>query len=164
MAKPHIAAGFDFLDYYSSYSDRRPSQPRYLPLPLPPQLGDHATMADSSTPTVDHRAPMTSEQLVEFVTKELDDEQEREAKAAALSASELPKDQQTGSTLDLSHKNISALPAEVVLLIKDRVERCAETREEDEACRLTGRLDWHFRTTATSSCQQRSRSATDCAI
>ena len=82
-------------------------------------------MADATTSTaIAPRAPMTSEQLVELVTKELEDEQEREAKAAAVIAGELPKDQQTGSTLDLSHKNISVLPAEVVLLIKDRVERC----------------------------------------
>ncbi|CAK1362557.1 uncharacterized protein RHO25_007185 [Cercospora beticola] len=101
---------------------RRPSQPRYLPLPLL----DHAVMADATTSTaIAPRAPMTSEQLVELVTKELEDEQEREAKAAAVIAGELPKDQQTGSTLDLSHKNISVLPAEVVLLIKDRVERLA---------------------------------------
>lgn len=130
IAMAETSHNFSLIDdYYFStlYDRRRPSQPRYLP---PPPLGDHATMADFATSTP--RGPMTSEQLVEFVTKELDDEQEREAKAAALSAGELPKDQQTGSTLDLSHRNISALPAEVVLLIKDRVERYAETREEGQ--------------------------------
>lgn len=81
---------------------------------------------------------MTSEELVEFVKNELDAEQQRQANAAALAAGALPTDQQTGSTLDLSHCNISALPAEVILLIKDRVERCVnrrtwqETREAHE--------------------------------
>lgn len=118
MALSKAHGGFDNSSSSSRF-DHRPSQPRYLPLA---PLIDHVTMADSENSAA--RAPMTSAQLVEFVTKELDDEQEREAKAAALSASELPTDQQTGSTLDLSHRNISVLPAEVVLLIKDRVERC----------------------------------------
>ncbi|USW58596.1 Putative RAM signaling pathway, SOG2, leucine-rich repeat domain superfamily [Septoria linicola] len=83
-------------------------------------------MADSTTnSTLVPRAPMTSEELVEFVKNELDAEQQRQANAAALTAGALPTDQQTGSTLDLSHCNISALPAEVILLIKDRVERLA---------------------------------------
>ena len=66
---------------------------------------------------------MTVPELVAFVKKELDADEERQAKVTAVSAAEVPQEAQTGSTLDLSHKNISALPAEVIVLIKDKVER-----------------------------------------
>jgi len=64
---------------------------------------------------------MTVGDLVAFTRKELDADAERQARVAAGEAGELQN--QTGSTLDLSHKNIHALPVEVVALIKDRVER-----------------------------------------
>lgn len=73
------------------------------------------------------RPTMTVSDLVEFAKKELDaDTAEKQAKLQAASVGELPKESQTGATLDLSRKNISALPVEVVELIKDRVERCEQ--------------------------------------
>ncbi|SMR60987.1 unnamed protein product [Zymoseptoria tritici ST99CH_1A5] len=63
--------------------------------------------------------------LVTFVKNELDADEDRQAKASAASAGELPRESQTGSTVDLSHKNINTLPVEVILLIKDKVERLA---------------------------------------
>lgn len=62
---------------------------------------------------------MTASELISFVKRELDADEERQAKVTTASPGDLP----TGSTLDLSHKNISALPVEVVILIKDKVER-----------------------------------------
>ena len=67
---------------------------------------------------------MTLGELVAYTRKELDADTERQAKVAAGEAGELQN--QTGSTLDLSHKNIHALPVEVIALIKDRVERWAQ--------------------------------------
>lgn len=69
------------------------------------------------------KQPMTAPELIAFVKNELDADEERQAKASAASAGELPRESQTGSTLDLSHKHINALPVEVVILIKDKVER-----------------------------------------
>jgi hypothetical protein len=66
---------------------------------------------------------MTVADLITFVKNELNADEERQAKASAASAGELPRESQTGSTLDLSHKNINALPVEVIILIKDKVER-----------------------------------------
>lgn len=72
------------------------------------------------------KQPMTAPELIAFVKNELDADEERQAQASAASAGELPRESQTGSTLDLSHKNINALPVEVVILIKDKVERYME--------------------------------------
>lgn len=83
---------------------------------------EHATMA-SDTSSQPSKPPMTSPELVAFVKKELDADEERQAKVSAASAGEVPRESQTGSTLDLSHKNISSLPVEVIILIKDKVER-----------------------------------------
>ena len=70
---------------------------------------------------------MSVAELVAYAKKELDaDTAEKQAKLQAVSVGELPKESQTGATLDLSRKNISALPVEVVELIKDRVERCGQ--------------------------------------
>lgn len=66
---------------------------------------------------------MTPAELVAFVTKELEQDDERQAKVQNAAVGDVPGAPQTGSTLDLSHKNISALPPEVVFLIKDKVER-----------------------------------------
>ena len=66
---------------------------------------------------------MTVVELVAFTKKELDADAERQSKLQAAGAVELPKESQSGSTLDLSHKNIHALPVEVIVLIKDKVER-----------------------------------------
>lgn len=89
---------------------------------LPHPRHEYADMATESTAQA-IKKPMTARELVSFVKNELDADEERQAKASAASAGELPRESQTGSTLDLSHKNINALPTEVVLLIKDRVER-----------------------------------------
>lgn len=81
----------------------------------------HAQMAsDIAVPHPD-KPPMTVGELVAFTKKELDADAERQAKVAAAGAGELQS--QTGVTLDLSHKNIHALPVEVIALIKDKVER-----------------------------------------
>ena len=67
---------------------------------------------------------MTVAELVAFTKKELNADAERQAQLHAASAGEVPRDSQTGATLDLSHKNIQALPLDVIILIKDKVERC----------------------------------------
>lgn len=69
------------------------------------------------------RAPMTIAELVSFTKKELDSDAER-ARLQASSAGVLPAESQAGTTLDLSSAKIHALPVEVLVLIKDRVERC----------------------------------------
>ncbi|KAF2158603.1 hypothetical protein M409DRAFT_61496 [Zasmidium cellare ATCC 36951] len=79
----------------------------------------------SDTSSQPSKPPMTSPELVAFVKKELDADEERQAKVASAGAGEVPRESQTGSTLDLSHKNISSLPVEVIILIKDKVERLA---------------------------------------
>lgn len=83
----------------------------------------------SETSSQSSKPPMTAPELIAFVRKELDADDERQAKVTPGSTSDLP----TGSTLDLSHKNISALPVEVVLLIKDKVERWAVTQAVKKA-------------------------------
>ena len=62
-------------------------------------------------------------ELLAFVKKELDADAERQAKLQASGAGELLHESQTGVTLDLGHKNLRALPLEVIALIKDKVER-----------------------------------------
>lgn len=72
--------------------------------------------------------PMTVAELIAHTKKELDaDASEKQAKLLAASVGELPKESQTGATLDLSRQNISALPVELIELIKDRVERFIPT-------------------------------------
>ncbi|KAK3113985.1 RAM signaling network component [Teratosphaeriaceae sp. CCFEE 6253] len=67
---------------------------------------------------------MTLADLVAYTKKELDTDAERQAKVSAVGAAgDLLG--QTGATLDLSHKNIHALPVEVIVLIRDKVERLA---------------------------------------
>ena len=67
--------------------------------------------------------PMTVAELVTYTKKELDADAERHAKLHAAGAVELPRESQTGATLDLSQKNLRALPVEVISLIRDKVER-----------------------------------------
>jgi hypothetical protein len=83
---------------------------------------EHAQMA-LAVPAFSSRPMMSVPDLVAYVKNELDADEERQAKASAASAGELPRESQTGSTLDLSHKNINALPVEIIVLIKDKVER-----------------------------------------
>ncbi|CAK4026800.1 Leucine-rich repeat-containing sog2 [Lecanosticta acicola] len=79
-------------------------------------------MASDTSSSTTSKTPMTPNELVRFVKNELDADEERQAPVSATTPGEqLP----TGSTLDLSHKNIGALPAEVISLIKDKVERLA---------------------------------------
>lgn len=96
---------------------------------------DHATMPEShnhpsSSAVAAPKPAMTHEQLMDYVKGLLDAEQEREA----TSVGELRMETQTGSTLDLSHCNISALPVEVALYIKDRVERHVYTFKGAQQC------------------------------
>lgn len=92
--------------------------------PRPLSVDNHAPMATDNLVPVVRPATISVAELVAFAKKELDaDNEERQAKLQAASVGELPKESQTGATLDLSRKGISALPVEVIELIKDRVER-----------------------------------------
>ena len=103
----------------------KPSLFRSLHLRFHAQLRDnHAQMA-SDTVVHSDQPPMTVAELVTFTKKELDADAERQARLQAASAGELPRESQTGVTLDLSHRNLHALPVEVIALIKDKVERYA---------------------------------------
>lgn len=65
---------------------------------------------------------MTDDEVLAYIKHEFQkdaDDAQRQAADAGL----LPTDSATGMTLDLSHKNIRALPVEVIGLIKDKVER-----------------------------------------
>lgn len=84
----------------------------------------HAMASDTSS--VASQPPMTTTELVSFVKDVLEADEEHQAKVSAASPNDLP----TGSTLDLSHKGISTLPVEVVVLIKDKVERYGPTTKE----------------------------------
>jgi len=79
-------------------------------------------MASDAATTYSDKPSMTVGELVTFTRKELDADAERQAKVSAAGLGGL--ESQTGATLDLSHKNIHALPVEVIALIKDKVERC----------------------------------------
>nr|POE52091.1 leucine-rich repeat-containing protein sog2 [Quercus suber] len=75
--------------------------------------------------TTGDRPAMSTVELVQFVKQELKQDDERQARVTASSAEALPPESQTGATLDLSHKNISTLPIEIIALMKDKVERLA---------------------------------------
>ncbi|KAI6858967.1 hypothetical protein KC316_g9464, partial [Hortaea werneckii] len=77
-------------------------------------------MATEAVATNHEKSSMTVSQLVEYTKQELDADAERQAKVSATGTGGL--ESQTGATLDLSHKNINALPVEVIALIKDKVE------------------------------------------
>lgn len=66
---------------------------------------------------------MSVPELVAFTKKELDADAEHQAKLQAGGAEEVPRESHAGATLNLSDKNIHALPVEVIGLIKDKVER-----------------------------------------
>lgn len=68
---------------------------------------------------------MNVSEIVAYVRKELDGDEQHLARVISSNNGELPHDAHSGVTLDLSHKNIHELPVEVVALIKDRVERLA---------------------------------------
>nr|POF10125.1 leucine-rich repeat-containing protein sog2 [Quercus suber] len=71
--------------------------------------------------TTGERPAMSTAELIQFVKQELEQDDERQAKVVATGAEMLPRESQTGATLDLSHKNISALPVEIVAMMKDKV-------------------------------------------
>lgn len=97
---------------------------------LPPR--HYAEMATDTTAQAS-KQPMTAPELIAYVKNELDADEERQAKVSAASAGELPRESQTGSTLDLSHRNLNVLPVEVVILIKDKVERYIPERVDGRA-------------------------------
>ena len=96
-------------------------------------------MATEAVATNHEKSSMTVSQLVEYTKQELDADAERQAKVSATGTGGL--ESQTGATLDLSHKNINALPVEVIALIKDKVERCAGPGQQWRmwACRIERR-------------------------
>ncbi|EME44713.1 hypothetical protein DOTSEDRAFT_72243 [Dothistroma septosporum NZE10] len=82
----------------------------------------------SDTSSQSLRPSLTVPELIAFVKKELDTDEERQAKIALAGeggSGVVPDKAHSGHTLDLSHKNIEALPVQVVALIKERVERLA---------------------------------------
>ena len=87
--------------------------------PTVPAALHHAQMASSHVAASPDPPSVTVADLVAFTKSELDADAERQAQVA-----EVHHAQQTGATLDLSHKSIHALPVEVIALIKDKVERC----------------------------------------
>lgn len=92
---------------------------------------------------------MTVLELIAFVKKELDTDEERQAKIALAGdggSGVVPEKAHSGHTLDLSHKNIEALPVAVVALIKERVERCVEVGRRRRCCRADGDTDLHYHT------------------
>jgi hypothetical protein len=89
--------------------------------PLTAGRGDrYVLMAMDAAATHWNRPPMELQELIAFTRRELDADAERQAQVAADGGA---LESQTGATLDLSHKNIHALPVEVIALIKDKVER-----------------------------------------
>ncbi|KAK5134258.1 hypothetical protein LTR08_006802 [Meristemomyces frigidus] len=78
-------------------------------------------MATDAATTYGDKPAMTVADLVAFTKKELDTDAEAKVSATGVGVVE----SQTGATLDLSHKNLHALPVEIIALIKDKVERLA---------------------------------------
>ncbi|KAM0715280.1 hypothetical protein Q7P37_008778 [Cladosporium fusiforme] len=79
----------------------------------------------SVTTPSETKPPMSTAEVVAYVRKELDIDDEHLARVITANSADLPRDAHSGVTLDLSHKNIRELPVEVVALIKDKVERLA---------------------------------------
>ena len=98
-----------------------------LVTPDPTRHHNHARMAADTSIHSDKSTMTAAEQvlaeLVAFTKEELDSDAERQAKLQAASAGALPRESQTGATLDLSNRKIRALPVEIIGLIKDKVER-----------------------------------------
>jgi hypothetical protein len=81
------------------------------------------------------KPPISFMDLVAYTKKELDADTEQQARLQAPNPGELPRESQTGVTLDLSRKNIDVLPLEVIDLIKDRVERYGGSMMRSGRCR-----------------------------
>lgn len=90
----------------------------------PPAPIKNALMATTDSPSYvrpdQPPAPMTASEVIAYVKQELEAD---EARQAQISTTELPRESQTGCTVDLSFKGISTLPVDIVLLIKEKVER-----------------------------------------
>lgn len=67
--------------------------------------------------------PMTTAQIVKETKKLLEIEEAHNLQSAG--DGELPRESETGYTIDLSGKGVPKLPVEVIELIRDKVERCA---------------------------------------
>lgn len=80
--------------------------------------------ASVTTPS-ETKPPMLAADVVAYVRKELDIDDEHLARVITANSADLPRDAHSGVTLDLSHKNIRELPVDVIALIKDKVERLA---------------------------------------
>lgn len=61
--------------------------------------------------------------LVAYTKQQLEEHAKDQAKLQAASAGELPSESQGGATLDFSNRSLKTLPLDVILLIKERVER-----------------------------------------
>lgn len=81
----------------------------------------------SDNPVHADKTPMTAAEVTALVREELD-EDDRRSNVQASQAGVFPDESASGVTLDLSHKNIPELPAEVIGMIKDKVERYDGTR------------------------------------
>jgi hypothetical protein len=66
---------------------------------------------------------MTTAEVVAYVRKELDVDDEHLARVITSSSVDLPRDAHSGVTLDLSHKNIKELPVEVSCSIAQSTNR-----------------------------------------
>ena len=110
---------------------------------------------------------MSVPELIAFVKQELDTDEERQARIALAEdggSGIVPDKAHSGHTLDLSHKNIEALPVQVVALIKERVARCVLVGRWREGCSADGDTDLHYHTICAFTYRWRLPNATSCAI
>lgn len=82
-------------------------------------------MAIAGVPYPDMPSMSTAE-LVDLTQQQLDAEADRQAKLQETSPGDLSQVGQPGVTLIFERKHITALPPEVIALIKDKVERYGE--------------------------------------
>lgn len=118
-------------------------------------------MASDAPPTFRTKTSVIVPEVVDLVAytkKELDADAERQAKVSAAGSGGL--ESQTGATLDLSHRDIHALPVELIALIKDKVERCGTmTMAGLTHSAADHEAGLRFRTTPRSRCRVRLYSA-----
>lgn len=112
-------------EWNRSQQEQQPPPPYgHAGLLEPPAPIKNALMATTDSPSYvrpdQPPAPMSASEVIAYVKQELEAD---EARQAQISTTELPRESQTGYTVDLSFKGISTLPVEVVLLIKEKVER-----------------------------------------
>lgn len=99
-------------------------------------------MATDVVTQIDKQSKNITE-LLAFIKQELDADAERHAslQASATAAGEALQEPQTGATLDLSKKKLSALPVEAIGLMKDKVERCVVNSSKRRCIWLTANVD-----------------------